>query len=272
MKLPVLVVMCRQTGFTWHKLLLDWSTRSMTLALLMVQFRFGRIESIVSDKGTNLIPANINPAVAMGKEEKRLMALVHTQTAVGGQHSNLVETRIKLVKRYCYNLMGKAKGERMKPIDMILTDFILASAISEVNNIPLFRHQRYVYLTPAMLVSPMLELSLATFDEGVMTRYYDALQPYLEMIADLRFDCFVQYVKQKRAVNHSLVGQGLETPQVGDFVLVKDSKKYQWLKYGVILALSENKTKALVRTKAHRKGEWLIIPMLYPLVCGEGQN
>ena len=25
-KLPVLVVMCRQTGFTWHKLLLNWST------------------------------------------------------------------------------------------------------------------------------------------------------------------------------------------------------------------------------------------------------
>ena len=166
--------------------------------------------------------------------------------------------------------MNKAKGERMKPISMLLSDFILASAISEVNNIPLFRHQRYVYLTPAMLVKPMLELTLATFDEEVMTKYYDSLQPYLEMIADLRFDCFVQYVKEKRAVTHSLTGQGIETPQVGDFVLVKDLKKHQWLKYGVILALSTNKTKALVRTTAHRKGEWLIIPMLYPLVSGEG--
>ena len=156
---------------------------------------------------------------------------------------------------------------------MLLSDFILASAVSEVNNnnnnIPLFRHQRYVYLTPKMLVNPMLELSLATFDEDVMTKYYNALQPYLPMITDLRFDCFVQYVKEKRAATHSLTGQGIETPQVGDFVLVKDSKKHNWLKYGVILGLSTNRTKALVRTKAHRKGEWIIVPMLYPLVCGK---
>ena len=118
----------------------------------------------------------------------------------------------------------------------------------------------------------MLELSLATFDEEVMTKYYNALQPYLQIIAGLRFDCFVQYVKEKRAVTHSLTGQGIETPQVGNFVLVKYSKKHHWLKYGVILGLSTNKTKALVRTKAHRKGEWLIIPMLYPLVCGKGQD
>ena len=80
----------------------------MTLALLMLQFRFGKIESIVSDKGTNLIPANVNPVERWGKEERRLMDLVHKQTAVGGQHSNLVETRIKLIKRYCYNLRGNA--------------------------------------------------------------------------------------------------------------------------------------------------------------------
>ena len=120
-----------------------------------------------------------------------------------------------------------------------------------------------------MLVNPMLELSLATFDEDVMTKYYDALQPYLQMITNLRFDCFVQYVKEKRAATHSLTGQGIETPQVGDFVLVKDSKKHNWLKYGVILGLSTNRTKAMMRTRSHRNGEWIIVPMLYPLVCGK---
>ena len=91
-KLPVLIVMCRQTGFTWYKMLLDWTTKSMTLALLIVQYRFGQIQSIVSDKGTNLIPANINPSIKMDKEERRLMSLVHTQMPVGDQHANLVET------------------------------------------------------------------------------------------------------------------------------------------------------------------------------------
>ena len=115
----------------------------------------------------------------------------------------------------------------------------------------------------------MLEMSLATFDKDVMIKYYDALQPYLQMIADLRFDCFIKYVGDKRAATHSLTGQGTEIPNIGDFVLVKDTKKYNWVKYGVILGFSKNRTKALVRTRSHRHGEWIILPLLYPLVCGE---
>ena len=190
--------MCRQTGFTWHKLLLDWSSKSLTLALLMVQYRFGKIENIVSDKGTNLIPTNINPSIIMDKEEKRLMSLVHTQTPTGGQHANVVETRIKLIKQYCFNLMNKVKGEKLKPITMTQSDFIMATAVSEVNNIPLFRHERYVYLTPNMIVNPMLEMTLGNFESNVMEKYFDALQPYLQLIADLRFDCFVKYVADKK--------------------------------------------------------------------------
>ena len=117
-KLSILIVMCRQTGFTWYKMLLDWSSKSLTLALLIVQYRFGQIQSIVSDKGTNLIPANINPSITMDKEERRLMSLVHTQTPVGGQHAKIVETRIKLIKKYCFNLMNKVKGEKIQPIFM----------------------------------------------------------------------------------------------------------------------------------------------------------
>ena len=163
----------------------------------------------------------------MDKEERRLMALVHTQTPVGGQHANLVETRIKLKKRYCFNLMNKAKGEKIQPISMLQSDIILASGVSEVNNIPLFRHERYVYLTPQMLVNPMLEMSLATFDKDVMIKYYDALQPYLQMIADLRFDCFIKYVGDKRAATHSLIGQGTEIPNIGKFCSCERYQKVQ---------------------------------------------
>ena len=147
----------------------------MTLALLIVQYRFGKIDTIVSDKGMNLIPTNINPSIIMDKEERRLISLVHTQTPTEGQHANVVETRIKLIKQYCFNLMNKVKGEKIKPISMTQSDFIVATAISEVNKIPLFRHERYVYLTPQMWVNPMLEMSLGTFDSDVMVKYYDAL-------------------------------------------------------------------------------------------------
>ena len=60
--------MCRQTGFVWHKILYDWTAKSITMALLLVQYRFGKIENIVSDKGTNLIPKRINPSVIVDNE------------------------------------------------------------------------------------------------------------------------------------------------------------------------------------------------------------
>ena len=64
-KLPFLIIMCRQTGFVWHKILYDWTAKSITMALLMLQYRFGKIENIVSDKGANLIPKSINPSVVV---------------------------------------------------------------------------------------------------------------------------------------------------------------------------------------------------------------
>ena len=154
---------------------------------------------------------------------------------------------------------------------MTQSDFKVATAISEVNNIPLFCHEKYVYSTPNMLVNPMLEMTLGTFESDVMEKYYDALQPYLQLIADLRFDCFVKYVGDKRAATHDLTGQGTEIPREGDFVLIKDKRKHNFVKYGVILGFSKNKTKALVRTKSDGQGGWYILPMLYPLV-GNNMN
>ena len=52
----------------------------------------------------------------------------------------------------------------------------------------------------------------------------------------------------------------------GDFVMVRDEKKFFWFKYGVIIKLSPNSTKALVRTKKNMNGEWFNIKLLYPLV------
>jgi len=130
------------------------------MALLLLQYRFGRIENIISDHGTDLIPKNINPAIVVDVQEKCLMSLVHTQTPTGGQHKTIVESWIKLIKQYCFNIIGKVKGERFKPITLTQSDFIMAMAIHEVNNIPLFRHERYVFLTPNMLVNPLFEISM----------------------------------------------------------------------------------------------------------------
>ena len=102
----------------------------------------GQHENIVLDRGTDLIPKNINPSIVVDDQEKHLMSLIHTQTHTGGQHKNVVESRVKMIKQYGYNIIGKVKGERFKPITLTQSEFIMATAVSEVNNIALFRHER----------------------------------------------------------------------------------------------------------------------------------
>ena len=117
-ELPILIVMCRQTGFVWHKILYDWTTKSFTLAIMILQYRYGKVQSIVSDKGSNMIPANLNPGITVDGEEKRLMLLVHKHYPVGGQHENTVESRIRLIKQFALHMMGQVKGEKYKPLTL----------------------------------------------------------------------------------------------------------------------------------------------------------
>ena len=153
------------------------------------------------------------------------MSLIHTQTSMGGQHENIVESRIKLIKQYCFNIIGKVKGERFKPITLPQSYFIMATAISEVNNIPLFRHERYMFLIPNRLVNPLFEMSVGQLETDFLSKYFDMLQPYLQLIADLCYYCFIRYVTDKRHTTQALTRQGTEMPSIGDFVMIKNDRK-----------------------------------------------
>ena len=158
-------------------------------------------------------PLNLNPGISIDGEQKRLMSIIHRQCPVGAQHENTVESRIRLVKQFALNMIGRVKGERYKPLPITQTDFILASTLHEINNIPLFRHEKYLYLTPQAIVNPLFEMSVGKLEEDIMVKYFDNLEPYLKLIKDLRFECFVKYVVDKTYSNHALTRQGSCTPQ-----------------------------------------------------------
>ena len=111
---------------------------------MILQYRYGKVQSIVSDQGSNMNPLNLNPGISVDGEEKRLMSIIHRQCPVGAQHENTVESRIRLIKQFALNMIGRVKGERYKPLPITQTDFILASVLYEINNIPLFRHEKYL--------------------------------------------------------------------------------------------------------------------------------
>ena len=37
-------------------------------------------------------------------------------------------------------------------------------------------------------------MSVGRLETDIIIKYFDTLQPYLQLIADLRFDCFIIYV------------------------------------------------------------------------------
>ena len=102
----------------------------------------------------------------------------------------------------------------------------MASAINELNNIPLFRHERYVFLMSAMLVNPLFKFSVGQLENDIIVKYFEILQPYLQLIEDLRYDMFIKYVTDKKQAMHGLKRQGKEIPSIGDFVMIKDHRKH----------------------------------------------
>ena len=98
-----------------------------------------------------------------------------------------------------------------------------------------------------------------------MVKYFNALEPYLQLIKDLRFETFIKYTIDKTYPHHDLTRQGNLHAQEGDFVMIRGERKHFWTMYGVILKLSENKTKAFVKTKKNPKEIWYHIKLLYPL-------
>ena len=118
-------------------------------------------------------------------------------------------------------MMGQVKGEKYKPLTLTQTDFILASALHEINNIPLFRHEKYLYLTSQTIVNPLFEMTLGKMEEHIIIKYYENLEPYLKLIQDLRFDCFIKYVTDKSYSNHTLTRQGSQHAREGDSVMIR---------------------------------------------------
>ena len=51
------------------------------------------------------------------------------------------------------------------------------------------------------MVNPYLEITVKDVEVELLSKYYEKLKNYLELIERLRFEIFFRYVKEKRVVN-----------------------------------------------------------------------
>ena len=53
-----------------------------------------------------------------------------------------------------------------------------------------------------MIVNPLLQMTVDKLEDDIMVRYFNALQPYLQLIKDLRFETFIKYTVDKAYPHH----------------------------------------------------------------------
>ena len=83
---------------------------------MILQYRYGKIQSIVSYAGSYMNPLNLNPGALVDGEQKRPMSITHRQCPVGAQHENTVESRIRLIKQYALNMISYSHLHYMRLI------------------------------------------------------------------------------------------------------------------------------------------------------------
>ena len=75
-----------------------------------------------------------------------------------------------------------------------------------------------------MIVNPLLQMTVDKLQDD-MVKYFDTLQPYLELIKDLRFETFIKYTVDKTYPNHDLTRQIIWKL---DESISKDKEKHEW--------------------------------------------
>ena len=113
-----------------------------------------------------------------------------------------MESRIKLVKQYSREMIGKVKGQNYEPLSLTETDNIMVSAIHEINSIPLVKNEKYVFVAQKNVVNPYLEVSVKDAEGDLLSKYYERMKVYVDIVEKLHLNSFVRYAREKRVVNH----------------------------------------------------------------------
>ena len=117
------------------------------MSLLRLETRYGNIQAISRDSGTNLLEANLNPKT---EDEDRLFNLIKDYTApVDAQFRNYSERSTGLIKKYLRQACGVEKNQSIPIMLRSEIEFLMDMAASMVNRIPYAFSRDLVIISPA---------------------------------------------------------------------------------------------------------------------------
>ena len=129
-----LLIKCINSAAVQVILMETMETKAVIMSLLRLETRYGEIQGISRDSGSNLLEENLNPKTEDGQ---RLFNIVRDYTApVDGQFRNYPERSTSLLKKYLRQSCGIEKRDGIPTMLRSEVEFLMDMAASMVNRIP----------------------------------------------------------------------------------------------------------------------------------------
>jgi hypothetical protein len=142
-----LLIKCINSAAVQVILMESMETKAILMALLRLETRYGEIQGISRDSGTNMLEENLNPKT---EDAQRLFNLVRDYTApIDGQFRNYSERSTSLLKKYMRQSCGVEKKEGIPTMLRSEMEFLMDMAASMVNRIPYAFSKDLIIISPA---------------------------------------------------------------------------------------------------------------------------
>ena len=239
-KYPV-VVKCLDYGAIWITMAESLETSQMTLCLLRLEQRFGAIDTITRDGGSDLLAGNLNPKL-LGKEQGRLLGNVKDiQHLPDAQHRNYVERSINIIKRFLREVTGKVKDQSLPTLLHSEWTFLLEKAARVCNEVPFKTDPANLYLCPQDIINPcegMRNLEHTDSHLHSMNEMVAKVKKYQEVLMEAR-NLQVYEDLKRLSCKKMTQSRGPEIKaEVGDVVMFSPKNKFDQTAYGRVTKVS----------------------------------
>jgi hypothetical protein len=268
-----LMIKCINSAAVQLILMESMETKQVVLSLLRLETRYGDIQAISRDSGTNLLEGNLNPKT---EDENRLFNIIKDYTApVDAQFRNYSERSTGLIKKYLKQACGIEKNDTIPVMLRSEIEFLLDMAASMVNRIP------YAFSRDMVIISPADTLFMGPkWDFLPQTK--SKLRSINDMVSNLKIHKKEMEKIRDEHLIHELENAKLKTkkqgritgdikPEVGDLVLIRNEGKTDYDRYGVIDSILTPQTiKIRTRTGMVTRPTSITIPISPKCLIGDG--
>ena len=218
----------------------DSKTSAVCQALLNHQLKHGKILCVVSDMGSNLSPANLQPAL---DNHELLKDSIAYNFEAKSQYKSRCERSVQSAKKLIAAALNSPKGSRLKTLRLNTLHLLLNYVSNALNQIPMAK-EGFDYLCPAMFTPAGTGMMVPASDTKFGTLDH-ALRHLRERMGHFRMQLVAKMARDTKADFPARFERGWQV-KAGDLVCF-DADGH--LQYGCVEKVSATSPKVRLRVK-----------------------